>query len=248
MKVNKKIDLSLVLPCYNESGHLKNSVEQIIRVLTNTIWNWELIFVDDKSLDNTAEIIGQIIWENQNVKIKKIFHSENFGSGKTISDGIKIAEGEVAGFIDADLEVAPYFIPEFVQKILDGAALAIGERKYSFRRYSLGRYFLSKVYSLGVQILFKLPFRDINAGYKFFRRSKILPILNEIEDKEWFWDAECVIRAHLYNFKIDQVPVIFIRRFDKKSTVKIFWDTIDCFCKLIKFYYKIKIKQKKDEK
>ena len=228
--------VSIVLALYNESTHLRTSFREIIKVLARTNWDWEIIFVDDKSTDNTLEVLGKILRENPNLKIKTILHSQNTGRGKTVADGMKIAKGEVVGFIDVDLEVSPDYIPEFVQKILEGADMVIGQRSYKFSWRSFDRYITSQGYSILVRFLFKLPFRDTEAGYKFFRRSKILPLLKEIKDPGWFWDTESVVRAYLRNFKISQVPVIFARNFNKKSTVRIFKDTIDYFKKLFKFY------------
>ncbi len=236
----KNCNLSLVLALYNEASHLKASFQEIIKVLTKTDWNWEIIFVDDKSTDNTLKILEEILQENPNLKIKTILHSQNTGRGKAVTDGIKIAEGEVVGFIDVDLEVSPAYIPQFLQKILEGADMAIGQRLYKFSFLTIDRYITSRGYSALVRFLFKLPFRDTEAGYKFFRRSKILSLLKEIKDPGWFWDTECVVRAYLHNFKIVSVTVIFTRNFNKKSTVRIFSDTLDYFKKLFKFYREVK--------
>lgn len=236
----KNYNLSLVLALYNEASHLRASFQEIIRVLSKTDWNWEIIFVDDKSTDNTLEILGEILQENPNLKIKTLFHSQNTGRGKAVADGIRIAEGEVVGFIDVDLEVSPEYIPKFVQEILGGADMAVGQRSSKFSWLALDRYITSRGYSFLVHFLFKLPFQDTEAGYKFFRRSKILPLLEEIKDWGWFWDTECVVRAELHNFKISSLPVVFTRNPNKKSTVRILPDTINYFKKLFKFYREVR--------
>ena len=240
MTSNKKIDLSLVIPCYNESSHLKKSFQYILKVLNSKIWNWEIIFVEDKSTDNTRELIAQIIQENPDIKIKKIFHRQNTGRGKAVADGIKISNGEIVGFIDIDLEVLPHYIPIFVQKILEEADVTIGYRVYKFHLGVFCRYIISTGYSALTRLLLKLPFGDTEAGYKFFRRSKILPLLDEIEDSHWFWDTECVTRAYAHNLKIVEIPVAFIRRPDKKSTVKIFKDSLYYLKKIFKLHKQIK--------
>jgi len=241
----KKCNLSIVLALYNEASHLKASFQEIIEVLAKTNWDWEVILVDDKSTDRTLEILEKILQENPNLKIKTILHSQNTGRGKTVADGMKIAEGEVVGFLDVDLEVSPIYIPEFAQKILEGADMAIGQRLYKFSCRSLVRYITTRGYSFLVHFLFKLPFQDTEAGYKFFRRSKVLPLLEEIKDWGWFWDSECVVRAYLRNFKISPIPVVYTRNFNKKSTVRILPDTINYFKKLFKFYREIRKKNEK---
>ena len=66
-----KLDLSLVIACYNEEPLLEKSVNEIFRILDTTRWNYELIFVDDLSRDKTREIIGRIIGAYKDKRIKK---------------------------------------------------------------------------------------------------------------------------------------------------------------------------------
>jgi len=93
----------------------------------------------------------------------------------------------------------------------------------------------SKIYALAVKTLLKISIEDTEAGYKFFKRSKILPILSKVRDKHWFWDTEICVRAYWSGLKISEIPVLFIRRRDKKSTVKLIPDTYDYIKKIIKF-------------
>ena len=70
-----------------------------------------------------------------------------------------------------------------------------------------------------------LKFKDTEAGYKFFNRKKILPILEKTKDKHWFFDTEIVARSYWSGLKIKEIPVLFIRRNDKASTVRLIPDT-----------------------
>ncbi len=114
------LDLSLVIPCYNEELILRDSIREVIEILDNTRFNYEIIFVDDYSRDNTRQIINDIIDGYPDKNLSRIFHKKNTGRGGAVMDGIRVAKGEVAGFIDIDLEVHARYIPSCVLAIKNG--------------------------------------------------------------------------------------------------------------------------------
>jgi len=104
--VGEKLDLSLIIPCYFEEEVLEKSVEELLLILDNTRFSYEVIFVDDGSKDETKKIIERILAEDRGKhRLKKIFHEKNVGRGGAVNTGIRNAKGEVVGFIDIDLEV-----------------------------------------------------------------------------------------------------------------------------------------------
>jgi glycosyltransferase involved in cell wall biosynthesis len=113
-------DLSLVLACYNEELVIEDSVAQVIEVLDNTRYSYQIIFVDDCSKDRTRELIDTVIDRYPDHRMARIFHEHNKGRGGTVSDGIRAAEGEVVGFIDIDLEVHARYMPSCVQAVIEG--------------------------------------------------------------------------------------------------------------------------------
>jgi hypothetical protein len=80
-----------------------------------------------------------------------------------------------------------------------------------------------------------IPFHDTEAGFKFFNREKILPVINEVQDNHWFWDTEIMVRAFYHGLKMNEVPILFIRKNQKYSTLKTFSDTLYYFKKLLEF-------------
>ena len=228
-----KIDLSIVLACYNEGPTFEKSIWQIVSTLKKTKKNWEIIFVEDKSIDRTRKSVETISSKITNSKV--IFHTKNQGRGKSVADGILAAHGDICGYLDVDLEISPTYIPLFIGEIEKGNEMAVGKRFYEGSLKYIIRFLGSKVYALIAKIFLKIPVEDTEAGYKFFRRSKILPILPKTKDKGWFWDTEICARAYFAGFKISQVPVLFIRRKDKKSTVRLIPDTLNYIHQLIKF-------------
>lgn len=235
----KKLDLSLVLTCYNEGSILEKSVSEIEDVLSITKLSYELIFVDDKSKDESRRIIASLVKGGKNRRF--IFHKVNKGRGGAVVSGIKVARGEVVGFIDTDLEVSPVYIPYFVKKILTGEADGVtGYRIYREGVLSIHRSILSKGYSYLVGKMLNIQYVDTETGYKFFKKRKILPVLKKTKNKRWFWDTEIMTYSYYEGLKILEIPVLFLRRFDKKSSVNIFRDTFDYFINLSRFSKKIR--------
>lgn len=229
----QKTGISIILPCYNEGSIFKSSVSEIISTLRTLGTQWEIIFVEDVSSDETKKTVLEILKSNKNCRA--IFHRQNEGRGKTVSDGIKNSKGEICGFLDVDLEVSASYIPIFVKEIENGFDMAVGKRFYDQESSSFVRFVASKMYALIVKVFLGLPISDTEAGYKFFRKDKILPVVNKTLDKNWFWDTEVCARAHLAGLKISQVPVLFVKKPQKKSTVRLLPDTFKYLAAIVRF-------------
>jgi glycosyltransferase involved in cell wall biosynthesis len=233
-------DLSLVLACYNEESVIEDSVAAILEVLDDTRYSYELIFVDDCSKDRTRDLIDGLIERYPDKRMSRIFHTENKGRGGAVSDGIRAAQGDVAGFIDIDLEVHARYIPSCVNAVQNGADVAVGRRVYKLNLRSLDRYVLSTGYVWLVRRLLGVDLNDTETGYKFFKRERILPVLDEIDDQLWFWDTEVMVRSYYREYNIAEIPCLFLRRFDKASTVSPLSDTADYFRQLWRFRKTVK--------
>src|SRR5579872_1221880 len=157
-----KIDLSIILACYNEGDTFENSVFEIVSTLKKTRYRWEIIFVEDKSTDETAAVVKKMVGTIPNSRA--IFHKKNTGRGRTVADGIFASLGEICGYLDVDLEVSAKYIPKFVEKIDSGYDMVIGNRFYD--KSSLVRFLASKLYAILVKIILGLPDFDTECGYK----------------------------------------------------------------------------------
>jgi glycosyltransferase involved in cell wall biosynthesis len=227
--------LSLVLACYNEAEHLRESFREILDVLVNLARPFEVLFVDDVSQDGTREILREIVAANPGLDLRTILHETNQGRGATVTEGFRAARGEITGFLDVDLEVHARYIPSLVRAIEQGADVATVRRIYAFQISSLDRYVMSRGYSWLVRSLLGVPIRDTETGYKFFRRQRLLPVLDEIRDPGWFWDTEFMVRAHRNGLRLTEIPGAYVRRSDKTSTVRGLRDSVRYFAKLLSF-------------
>ncbi len=233
------LDVSIIIACYNEEDILEENVREIQRVMGQTIYSYELIFIDDASEDKTRDLIIEITKNNPNMQY--YFHKKNIGRGGTVIDGIKMAKGKIVGFLDIDLEVHARYIPSTIDAINSGYDVATGYRFYkvSLHPVSFLRHVLSIWYRRLAGLLLGLPLEDTETGYKFFNREKILPIIEKTENTRWFWDTEVMVLSYYGGLKIKEIPCLFIRRPDKKTSVKIFRDSFDYFFELWKFNKKI---------
>ena len=233
--MKKKLTLSLILPCYNEAEHFLVSSKKILAALKHSRIPFEVIFVEDKSQDNTWELIQTFLKNHPKEKLHVLRHQENLGRGQSVTDGIRVAKGEVVGFMDIDCEVSPDFIPQFVMKVQAGFAVVCGHRTYRTSLSGILREATSKIYALMVRVLLGTRLSDTEAGYKFFNSKRILPILSQIQDKGWFWDTEVMVRSERAGLKIAFIPVKFERRSDKTSTVNLYADTVKYLKNLWRF-------------
>jgi glycosyltransferase involved in cell wall biosynthesis len=213
-------DLTIVVACYNEERLLEHSMSEVFAVLDMLRLRSEVIFVDDASADTTPIVIDRIIAGHPHRQLRKIEHRTNVGRGGTVADGIRAARGRLVGFLDIDLEVHARYIPGCVAVLLGGAQVVTAKRVYNFSWRSLDRYILSKGYAWLLRRMIALPLADTETGFKFFDRAAILPILEETHDKGWFWDTEIMVRAHWAGLRIVELPALFIRRFDKRSSLR----------------------------
>jgi glycosyltransferase involved in cell wall biosynthesis len=227
--------LSLVLACYNEAEHLRASFAEIRDTLEETRRPYEVLFVDDASRDGTRGILEEIVAAHPGLDLRLILHERNRGRGATVADGFRAARGEIAGYLDVDLEVHCRYVPSLVRAIERGADVATVRRIYALQLLSLDRYVMSRGYSFLVRRLLGVPFRDTETGFKFFRRERVLPLLDEIDDGGWFWDTEFMVRAARRGLRVVEVPGAYIRRGDKTSTVRGLRDSARYFLALLRF-------------
>jgi glycosyltransferase involved in cell wall biosynthesis len=232
---NKAPDLSLVLACYDEEQILERSVKEIFHVLDAIQWTSEVIFVEDASCDQTSALIDRILRQNPGRALRKLTHIKNVGRGGTVSDGMRAANGRLVGFIDIDLEVSPRYILPCLIALEQGYDVATARRVYQFDLRSVHRQLMSLSYRTLVRWWLDTPLQDTETGYKFFRRQSILPLLDQIVDRRWFWDTEIMLRAQLAGLTIIEIPALHERSRNKTSTVKLFRDSLRHIRNLYRF-------------
>src|SRR5688572_8819076 len=228
-------EISLVVPCYNEAGHLERSVRETLRIIDALQLDAEVVFVDDASGDETVAVIDRLIAAHPTRAFSRILHAKNVGRGGAVRAGIRVARGTYVGFIDIDLEVAAFYLLPTILALREGYDVVTVRRVYPITVRSLHRHFMSRGYRALRQWMFPLPITDSEAGYKFFRRDRILPVLATTEDERWFWDTEILVRAERAGLRLYEFPAVFVRNEGKRSTVRPVRDSLEYLWRLRRF-------------
>jgi glycosyltransferase involved in cell wall biosynthesis len=118
--------LSVIVPCFNEETVLHETNDRLLAVLEQICRNFEVIYVDDGSVDSTPELLREM--QIHEVRIRVVRLSRNFGHQVAITAGLEHARGDAVVIIDADLQDPPEVIRHFFQKWLDGHDVAYGVR------------------------------------------------------------------------------------------------------------------------
>ena len=171
--MSNKLDISVVVPLYNEEESLPELVAWIDRVAQNNKLSYEIIMVDDGSSDNSWAVVEQL--KERYPAIKGIRFARNYGKSAALYCGFEKAEGEVVFTMDADLQDSPDEIPEMRRMILeDGYDLVSGWKK---KRYDpVGKRFPSKFFNFTARIVSGIKLHDFNCGLKAYRRRVIKSI------------------------------------------------------------------------
>lgn len=195
------LKLSVFLPAYNEGDNIEKTVLQINQVLKNIADDWEILIINDGSKDNTGAIVKNIIRQNRHIRL--ITHIKNKGYGAAIKTGLYNVRFPWVVQMDSDGQFDFGEIKNMLEK-KDKADLIIG---YRLRRTdSRYRRFMAKILWLADFILFGLNLKDIDCGFKLFKKE-IIDKISHLTTESAITVTEFMVRAKRAGFRIVQVGV-----------------------------------------
>jgi len=166
----KNIDLSIVIPVYNEEESLELLYNSIINNLENTNLNFEIIFIDDGSLDKSWNVIKTISKKKTN--LSSIKFRKNYGKSDALDAGFKASNGKYVLTMDADLQDDPNEIyPLFKMINQDNYDLVSGWKKK--RNDPLSKIIPSKFFNLVTRIFSGIKLNDFNCGIKIYKKELV---------------------------------------------------------------------------
>lgn len=168
------MDLSVVIPLFNEEESLPELLSWIERVMQTHQFSYEIIMIDDGSKDRSWEVVQQLRAANANVK--GIRFQRNYGKSAALNEGFKMAKGDYIITMDADLQDSPDEIPSLLKTIRDGNFdLVSGWKK---KRYdnALTKNIPSKLYNYVTGKMSGVKLHDMNCGLKIYRRKVVKSI------------------------------------------------------------------------
>lgn len=168
-----KLDISVVVPLYNEADSLPELVAWIDRVAAEHAYAYEVILVDDGSSDGSWEVVESL--KKQYPAIRGISFARNYGKSAALYCGFAAAEGEVVFTMDADLQDSPDEIPELRRMVLEeGYDLVSGWKKK--RHDPIGKRWPSKFFNWTARTVSGIRLHDFNCGLKAYRRKVVKAI------------------------------------------------------------------------
>lgn len=168
-----KLDISVVVPLFNEAESLPELVAWIDRVATEHRLTYEVLLIDDGSTDGSWEVVEQL--KKSYPALRGLSFGRNYGKSAALYCGFAAAEGEVVFTMDADLQDSPDEIPEMRRMILEeGYDLVSGWKK---RRYDpIGKRWPSKFFNWTARIASGIKLHDFNCGLKAYRKRVVKSI------------------------------------------------------------------------
>lgn len=201
------MNLSVIVPCYNEKGTI---IDIINKIKESPVELEEIIIVDDSSSDGTRDILAGI---NEPL-VKVIYHSKNQGKGAALRTGFSAASGDICIVQDADLEYDPNEFPIVIKPILENKAdVVFGSRFLSGRAHrvvyywhSVGNRFLTMLSNMMTNI----NLTDMETCYKAFRREVIQGIA--IRENRFGFEPEITAKVARKNLRIYEVGISYYGR------------------------------------
>ncbi len=201
------------MPMFNEKGNIKRTINKINSLAEELTNDYEIIIVDDASTDRCADIVREVAETNDGIRL--LYLKENTRFGGAYAEGLKQATKEIILYMDSDMPVRIQDIRNSLPLIKD-TDIVTGYSKVK-KGNTINRRLMSGIYNLMVQFLFRLNIKDINSGYKIFKRDVVKDI--EFISRSPFVNVELFLHANKNKYKVTQFPLEFQPRECGKSYI-----------------------------
>ncbi len=162
------MDLSIVVPIYNEVENLRPLCQRVHAVLAPMDWSYELILIDDGSQDGSSELLAELHAEDETLKVLRF--RRNFGQTAALAAGFEYAHGDVIVSLDGDLQNDPVDIPRLLAKLDEGYDLVNGWRVNRQDPF-LHRRLPSQIANRMISLTTRVKLHDYGCTLKAFRRE-----------------------------------------------------------------------------
>lgn len=235
------MEISVVIPAYNEQGRIKETLERISSYFSGKKIHHEIIVIDDGSTDKTAEIVEEFrefrnknAGKNKNADIVLLRNKTNMGKGFSVKKGVLNAKLSFLLISDADLSTPI----EEAEKLLKYSQydIVIGsralDRNYIKKKQPFYRDFSGRIFNLFVRMLVLKGFKDTQCGFKLFRADAAKKIFSRQRTYGYCFDVEILFIAAKNSYKIKEVPVLWYNK--EESKVSMLLDPLKMFFDLLR--------------
>lgn len=227
------LELSIVIPAFNEEQRLPKTLESIRRYLNSRPLRAEVLVVDDGSTDATAQVVEAAT--GGFAALRLLSNGRNRGKGFSVRHGMLQAGGEVALFTDADLSTPIEEADKLIAALRDrGYDVAIGSRAVNRSlievRQSAFREQAGIIFNRIMRRITGLPFQDTQCGFKAFRRHRASDIFEQQRTTRFGFDPEILFLARRKGMRIAEIPVRWAH--DPATKVHMIRDSLRMFLDL----------------
>ncbi len=226
--------LSIVIPAYNESERLPETLKKVFDYLEKHNYNFEIIVVDDGSNDRTPQIVKEQFGE----KVKVLIQEQNLGKGAAVRLGVLSSIGEQVLFMDADGSTPITEIKKLQIELEKNYSLAIGSRKNNSLievRQPFYREYLGKTFSLLVRALTGTSIIDTQCGFKLIKGKVAHELFAKMTINGFAFDVELLYLAAQGGFTVAEIPVVWVN--DKRSKVSLLRDPLIMLWEIFKIQF-----------
>ena len=210
------LDVTIVLPCYNEEQHVLAEVDRITKAMDASPFSYELLVIDDKSTDNTLAVLQSALSKYPRMRLMPF--TRNGGSGTARRIGTQEAYGRIVVWTDADMTYPNERIPEFVQYLMDNPHVdqVVGARTSEQGSHKLLRVPAKWTIRKIAEFLSGTKIPDLNSGLRAFRRDVSLPYLRLLPPG--FSCVTTITMSFLSNqHRVDYLPIEYSKRSGKSK-------------------------------
>jgi glycosyltransferase involved in cell wall biosynthesis len=232
--------LTVVVPVYNEGPRIVENLSEIRNAFADRLApeDVELVVVSDGSIDDTAE---RLLEAQSDIGMRVLHYDRNLGKGYAVKVGSLAGEGEWIGLVDADLDLDPAALPDYLEVARrERLDFAIGSKRHpdSMVFYPRSRRVASWCYQQLNRVLFRLDVRDTQVGLKVFSREVADDVLPLLLVKQFAFDLELLAVAKAFGHgRVRELPIRLDYRFSGSgvrsgAVARALWDTAAIFYRL----------------
>ncbi len=204
------IDISIVIPAYNEELRILPTLEKTLRYASLYDKKFEIIVVDDGSSDSTSSIVSEL--SNNHPQVFCLSYPENQGKGFAVQFGVMNSKGKLILYMDADGSTPiEEFLKLYEEMKRSRADIVIGSRALFDQSSSVKtvwyRKLIGRIFNNLVNIILVPEIKDTQCGFKLFNRSSASKIFPTLTSKGFAFDCEVLFKAQKLNLKIREVSV-----------------------------------------
>jgi len=204
-RILSKVDLSFVIPAYNEEGSIEDAIGTLDEAVKNKKLQYEIVVVDDGSKDKT--LLKAMAYASMNCHVRVVSYNKNMGKGYAVKAGFMQATGEVVIFVDSDRDINLNVVSRYVEALQHGdIVIATKWHPDSVVNIPLTRRILSHGFNMLVRILTGAKLKDTQVGLKVMKKSAFVNIFPRLAVKRYAFDVELLAVASLYGLRIVEMP------------------------------------------